>query len=308
VLIETGQRRVLHVGDFFQAEGASYVFGDFDEARNRGMEEAIAAAPDDAGAKQVYADWLLERGDPLGERIIRPVSSDDARWLEGLNGVEVEWRQGLIDRATIRDPGARGALALKLTWLLGLRAASVLRELAVDLHGNGVSEAHALAESANGLIARLPAMPALRSLSFGYCIGEGSPPAVVVPQDDPRFPWLDPAPVLTWASGACFEVVEAGALDGARFGDRIPAAGMRLRCVATRVILGTLEELRREPRWASCSIVDGRVLLSNRYGQPITVNGEQARSTWLLPGDVIEAWTDSRETELAARLRFELER
>ncbi|HEY1546950.1 MAG TPA: TIGR02996 domain-containing protein [Kofleriaceae bacterium] len=38
-------------------------------ATEREFQDAIRRAPDDAAAVQVYADWLLDRGDPRGELI-----------------------------------------------------------------------------------------------------------------------------------------------------------------------------------------------------------------------------------------------
>jgi uncharacterized protein (TIGR02996 family) len=40
-----------------------------DGPRNPGLEQAIYDAPEDLGAWQVYADWLLAEGDPWGERL-----------------------------------------------------------------------------------------------------------------------------------------------------------------------------------------------------------------------------------------------
>lgn len=74
------------------------------------MEAAIVAKPDDLTRWTVYADWLLEQGDPLGERIMRPEAEDDGRWLgvlaplwhQGL--VEVDWFCGLPRKLVLRNP------------------------------------------------------------------------------------------------------------------------------------------------------------------------------------------------------------
>jgi uncharacterized protein (TIGR02996 family) len=41
--------------------------------------DAIRRDPDDDGARMVYADWLLERGDPYGELISAALAGDDDR-------------------------------------------------------------------------------------------------------------------------------------------------------------------------------------------------------------------------------------
>jgi uncharacterized protein (TIGR02996 family) len=40
------------------------------DATERDLRAAILAAPDDLAPRLVYADWLLERGDPRGEHIV----------------------------------------------------------------------------------------------------------------------------------------------------------------------------------------------------------------------------------------------
>jgi uncharacterized protein (TIGR02996 family) len=50
--------------------------------RDLDFEAAIIADTDDVGAYTVYADWLLERGDPRGElitvQLARETAPDDA--------------------------------------------------------------------------------------------------------------------------------------------------------------------------------------------------------------------------------------
>ena len=314
----------LEHGKFFSVNGVDYVFGDFFEAREPAMEAAIAADRGNPNGLQVYADWLLEHGDPLGERILRPRTAfAEKHWLEGLDQeVEVGWRDGLIDRVVIRESTSNRdleALRRTLTRVLALRAACLLRELVIDFQAGdprlaapalrGPKREETIVIRAAEFAARLPPLLALESLSLGYCFTPARPAAIVVPQNDPRFPRLDPGPVFTWAARAVFEVLEATALDGAKVGARVAAAGMRLRTVGSRVMLASLEEPRGAWGWASASEVGGRILLClNREMKEIEVNGRIDVEKFLLPGDVIEVFCNPRTDGPAARLRFELER
>jgi uncharacterized protein (TIGR02996 family) len=76
------------------------------------MEAAIASAPDDSGRWAIFADWLQERGDSLGERVLTPRTArrmpDDARWVGPwahtyLRGdLDVQWSNGLARALTFR--------------------------------------------------------------------------------------------------------------------------------------------------------------------------------------------------------------
>jgi uncharacterized protein (TIGR02996 family) len=73
------------------------------------FEEAIVEAPDDADRWSVYADWLQERGDPLGARIADPRPEDDLRWLGALSvlaarrELEVTFAHGLPSTVVLRS-------------------------------------------------------------------------------------------------------------------------------------------------------------------------------------------------------------
>lgn len=79
------------------------------------MEEAIVAAPDEAARRLVYADWLVERGDPRGELITRMASGvaiDDwlARHPHALApawtaGITVEWWLGFASTVAMANEG-----------------------------------------------------------------------------------------------------------------------------------------------------------------------------------------------------------
>jgi uncharacterized protein (TIGR02996 family) len=74
------------------------------------MERAILSRPDDLTCWRVYADWLQEQGDELGERIARAEPEDDGRWLGLLapwwsqGYLEVSWFSGLPRRVLLRNP------------------------------------------------------------------------------------------------------------------------------------------------------------------------------------------------------------
>lgn len=74
------------------------------------LESAIGDVPSEDGRWRVYADWLLERGDPLGARMTTGADGgdDDARWLGPMarpwrsGNLELNWRHGFIQTATLR--------------------------------------------------------------------------------------------------------------------------------------------------------------------------------------------------------------
>lgn len=99
---------LLH-GDFFELPwGVVFrlLLREPAEARDDAMERALG---DDARTWAVYADWLHERGDPLGARITAPRPEDDARWLGPLAGfagrgeLQVEWAHGLPRALVLRS-------------------------------------------------------------------------------------------------------------------------------------------------------------------------------------------------------------
>jgi uncharacterized protein (TIGR02996 family) len=81
-----------------------------ENTRSAVLEAAIGDVPDDDARWRVYADWLLERGEPLGRRMVEgPDSGDeDARWLGAMarpwrsGNLELTWRHGFIHSATMR--------------------------------------------------------------------------------------------------------------------------------------------------------------------------------------------------------------
>lgn len=87
----------------------------------RGHPELIAAierAPDEPGPYLVYADWLLEQGDPRGDLIAFMSRGEEARanaWLKehwelnptcwGQSAPTLEWRLGFVRKLTLVPDG-----------------------------------------------------------------------------------------------------------------------------------------------------------------------------------------------------------
>lgn len=115
----------------------------------RALLDAVLAAPDDDGPRLVYADWLLERGDPRGEFIqlqcgpVRNAKREAAllkehqqAWLAPLRPHlrTVRWRRGFVEEAVADGArfldGAQVVLAstpLRALTLTALRSPLVAR-------------------------------------------------------------------------------------------------------------------------------------------------------------------------------------
>jgi uncharacterized protein (TIGR02996 family) len=294
----------LHHGDLISVGGVELAFGYFDEHREPNLEAAIARAPDSEEAWLVYADWLQEQDDPLGDRIAQPHrAAADAHWLEGLDAIDVKWRHGMIERAFFRESlGAYlGTTRSQITRLLSLRASTFLRELVFDLLADEPSlDRPAIAQRVTSFLGQLPPMPALERLCVGYHLSDDeAPPPIVL--KDARFPRLGPGAVFLWARRAMLEIVE-----GPGAGDRVPASGLRIAIDGGKVVLARIGEPARDP---TCSFdeVSGRVMVQITEGQEdrVEINGlAWGLSIFLLPGDLIDVFPG---TEPRLRLKFVLE-
>ncbi len=103
----------------------------------------VLDAPHEDGRWRVWADALLERGHPLGERIAHGRGADvaeDAKALGPLarefvdGSLEVEWRHGFIRRAVLRNRSQWPPMMWTLAWrmLLEHPLARFIEELEVD--------------------------------------------------------------------------------------------------------------------------------------------------------------------------------
>lgn len=116
-------------------------------ARNPELERQLREAPDHLGAYQVYADWLQERADPLGElialslasargddelaRFERHLKRHEAYFLGGVASqlagrIALRWRAGLVQ--AIEEIGEPIAPAAWQT-LLGLRVCELVESI-----------------------------------------------------------------------------------------------------------------------------------------------------------------------------------
>ena len=310
---------LLH-GEVLKLDGLELGFTREDELREPNLEEAIIRNPDAVEPWLVYADWLQERGDPLGQRMVQQrTARTDEHWLEGLwkkdSELQVTWRHGMIERAALREGlgSERGTLRSTLTRLLGLRAAAFLRELIIDLPSDfsRVPSHLEIREQALLLLGQLPPVPTLERLSLGYHLladGEARPPEIAL--SDPRFPRLKEGPVFGWPRVALLEVVEArGLVDGSRGGrpgDRLAASGARIELSSGRVALGRIGDANPQTVLCSLDQVGGRVMLSTRdESRSVRVNGNaESPAVFLLPGDLIEIGTHA---DARVRLRFLVE-
>ncbi len=148
---------------------------------------AIVGAPDEEAHWLVYADELQERGDPLGERIVRSKAGggvDHLPWLGPLwdafvaGELEIEWQFGFIKRATLRTVAGRMPVDWRalVAQLLNLRIGRFIRSLTIDLPKleNAVSEPpSAQVATAQQFFLNLPALPeTIEHLSFGYQVAQ----------------------------------------------------------------------------------------------------------------------------------------
>ena len=284
----------LKPGDLLTWGDVTLRFVEPDEAGHRepGLEAAIAATPDDEACWQVYADWLLSVGDPLGERI-RGLRPDDAEFLGHLlplvkeHGVlTLEWSHGFIRSALLRSWGSVRIDEL-LVWLLALPVSRFLRSLEVELRSfvarqRGMPETTrlpAVLDQIQSVLGEAP-LPALEHLELGPLFVPVDPAltGVVRPMNAPRLPKRG---FLSLKTGAWLEI-ERGLEPAPR---RDLHAGERIPLQTGRDLAGSVYW---DEGWSlfNASPSDWR----NR----LRLNGREPGSAWeaLRDGDLIEsgAW------------------
>jgi hypothetical protein len=149
------------------------------------LVRSVAEAPHDEGRWRVWADRLLELGDPLGERIARGRGADAAEDAKALGplarefvagGLEVEWQHGFLRRAVLRNHSKWPPLTWLLEWtqLLKHPLAYFVEELEVDAlsYTRGIDRGDrdgvdAKIVSSLDELAKSPALPCLKSVRFG---------------------------------------------------------------------------------------------------------------------------------------------
>lgn len=99
-------------------------------------------------------DFLLDHGDPLGERMGRAKAGDfanDAQWLDALamhyetGRLQVGWRSGLAEKVTLREPTLGfHRVDLALEHLFSLPVMRFVRDVTLDVASDKVAVATAL--------------------------------------------------------------------------------------------------------------------------------------------------------------------
>ncbi len=313
----TGHARLRH-GDAVWMDEVLLVFLEHPTVTNAQIERAIDERPDDTARLKVWADWLLDHDDPLGEHLLASEPSPSV--LEGLapmvasGQVELEWQHGVLIAARIRcvDDATWRTVELVVR-LVSLRVARWLRALTVDVSTWVIPSSARLQLEFSAMVRGLlngPALPCLRTVSFGYLtepferstflnallnrlparfpLLESTPDALMRVT---RHAWLDvermPEPIDFYAAGGDQEhlSIDSGLWVGSS------AAG-QLRAVPPGVHRTSAREVfivrQQAPQWCLTPIESGLLL-----------NGHRAIATRLLPGDLIE---DAR----GARFRFRL--
>jgi uncharacterized protein (TIGR02996 family) len=291
----------LESGDVIDLGDTLLVFNPREEDRNDKLEEAIVADPDDPGPWGVYADWLLERGDPLGERIVNG-SNESAAWLEGLaheaatGQLELVWAHGFVQKAVLRAvPGQRPQPWTRMVaQLLSLRVCRFLRELVVDLPAlSQLSGDDLYVLFSHPAFERLPWPATLDRLSFGYHEarpGEREHLAWAEKRLRVRLPWLT-GPIFLSAKTASAEMIQSqGVVSSSRvaLGDcsYLVRDGQRFFFQNSEPLAGGLRTLiarfeKSRGRW--------RLTLAQNESHGVTANGFPITDTWdLLPGDEIK--------------------
>lgn len=301
--------RALFEGDLIQFGSVSLRFRTDVPAEVPQILKAITEHPGDETAWLVYADFLLEQGDPLGERISRAHAGgrlDHLPWMGALWDVfvsgelEVEWHLGFISRATLRTTAGRLPMDWKdaLCQLLNLRIGHFVQSLVIDLPRLENLESPAISEalaSAQHFLAQLPALPeTLEHVSLGYEADSSSPPVETGSELVLRRPRLQGTPVYQRANGLHLKLVQKApgtslvGLETSR-----PLSGV------TRIRRGGPDQLIIEsppgiPLIASgnpCffSFTNGRAqLVAGKMRGEVRVNNRIDALYQLLPNDVID--------------------
>lgn len=141
-------------------------------ARSPTLEALLSASPGDAELLHVYGDFLLDHGDPLGERLARARSSssvDDGTWLDVFavlyeaGRLEIEWEHGFAKRAVMRESLAQfPTLEGALRHLCALPVMRFLRELVIDVSSDRLGVADGVEA-----LARVTLPKTCTKLSFG---------------------------------------------------------------------------------------------------------------------------------------------
>lgn len=288
---------------------------------DRELIEAIARAPDSEPNWLVYADQLQERGDPLGERIVKSRSGgrlDHMPWLGPLwdafvaGELEVDWQFGFVKRATIRTAAGRMPTDWRglVSTLLNLRIGRFVRTLSIDLARLQNLTPLQIPEeviSAQKFLSELPALPvSVEKLSLGYHVAQpSSGPLSVTEELALRLPRLRGTPVYQRANAVRLRVLSVvpGVILSGIEGNRVLTGVTRIRRGQRNQLF--LESPPGIPFMADgnpCyfAFTDGRAqLITGRMRGEVRVNNRIDSLYALLPDDVIDV-------QGAAKFRLEI--
>ncbi len=295
---------------------------------NEALRDAALASTDDPAPLAVWADWLQEHGDPLGERLtraLRGATLDHQPWLGPLWDVflsgqlEIEWRHGLIRRASLRAVAGKGSpdLAAALGSLTGLRVAAGLESLFVDLlrlspslHG-AIERAPTDAELTSAAtvlqheLAQRDALPLLRTVCLGIAVDPSGLDVPLLPELLERYPALRGQALLPLAKEVRLRVVEVArgyTITGVSDGVRELLDVTRLRATPDRHV-----HLETPPRLAGATY---NPCYFSRIGQGWTLHAGDLKGTLKVNGRADATWPlvaqDVIELPGAVRLRLEM--
>lgn len=161
---------VLEHGDAFTIGNTMHVFITRPMVENdSALVTHIDERPDDEHALKVWADWLLEHGDPLGEHLL---SAGPQSWvLEGVNTspLELTWSHGLVVAAKLRCTPDSANPVETLARLTATRVMRWVRELTIDcsMWNGSMFETQRNTSAALRVLLEGAELPVLRRLAFG---------------------------------------------------------------------------------------------------------------------------------------------
>ncbi len=142
-------------------------------ARNRELELAIAAAPDDPQAWSVYADWLQGQGDPWGERLSLGIAhasakaAEKAKLKKAIDKLEEAQRETLFGKGLAKLMKADDFDEVaKLDWQYGFIVG--IRTAAPEFEWDGTG-----ADTILRAVVKSPAARLLRSVRLGLIDFDG---------------------------------------------------------------------------------------------------------------------------------------
>lgn len=317
---ELAHPRALFNGDVIELGSVRLRFADDLPRDDPALLEAITRDPDQEEPWLVFADWLQDHGDPLGERITRARLGnppDHLPWLGPLwdhfvaGEVEIDWHLGFVRRATLRPVMGR----LPFDWrdvvstLVNLRVGRFVRELSIDvprLEGARIPAVPKHVAEAQRFLASLPALPAtLEQVRLGYHVAEapGETPSASYELVS-RLPRLAAPAVYVAGREAALRLrsTHPGVkLVGITEGRKVLAGVVRVRRASRTAVHLEAPPMPFVGDGDPCffRFNDGRVdLVAGRMRGEVRVNGRVDSAFPLLPGDQID---------LQATARLELE-